>query len=141
MAIDKEVIREKFAKLAEVIGLLEKYKNTPRENFLIDFTINSAAQFNLILGIEVIMDIGNHILAEKYQVHPKEYKEIIEALGKYEIVPEDFAKENAEMASFRNLIIHQYEKVDMNLIYQNLQKAPDVFRQFAEYFQEFLNKI
>lgn len=141
MSVDKKIIKEKLTKLNQVIKLLEKYKTVSREDFLIDFTINSAAQFNLILGIEIIVDIGNHILAEKYQVHPKEYKEVIEALGEYEIVPERFARENVEMAKFRNLIIHQYGKVDMKLVYQNLQKAPDIFRQFAKYFAEFLEKL
>lgn len=140
MTIDTKIIQEKLAKLNQVIKLLEKYKKVSREDFLIDFTINSAAQFNLILGIEIIVDIGNHILAEKYQVHPKEYKEVIEALGEYEIIPGDLARENVEMAKFRNLIIHQYGKVDMELVYQNLQKAPDIFRQFAKYFVEFLEK-
>ena len=138
--IDKDTIKEKLTKLSKAISLLEEYKLVPRKDFLINFTINSAAQFNLILGIEIIMDIGNHILTEKYQIHPKAYKEIIEMLGKYEIVPQNFARENIEMAKFRNLIIHQYGKVDMKKVYQNLQKAPNIFRQFAKYYLAFLEK-
>ncbi len=140
MSLDKTVIEEKLAKLAQAIQLLEKYKKVSREDFLVDFTVNSAAQFNLALGIEIIVDIGNHILGEAYQVHPKEYAEVIEALGEYEIVPKELAKGNIEMAKFRNRIIHHYGAVDMGLVYENLQKAPDVFRQFARAFSEFLER-
>ncbi len=138
MSIDKETIREKLDRLEQAVKLLEKYRKVPKEDFLIDFTINSASQFNLILGIEIIVDIGNHILAEMYQVHPKEYKGIIKALGEHKIVSEKFAEENLEMAKFRNLI---YGKVDMKEIYNNLKKAPDVFREFAKHFAEFLERI
>ena len=140
MSIDEKSIKEKLIKLEQVIKLLEKYKKVSKDNFLVDFTINSAAQHNLILGIEIIVDIGHHILTEVYQAHPKEYKEIIEMLGEYEIVPKKFAKKNVKMASFRNLIIHQYTKLNMKEVYQNLQKAPDIFRKFAKYYLEFLEK-
>lgn len=141
MSIDKETIREKLDRLEQAVKLLEKYRKVPKEDFLIDFTINSASQFNLILGIEIIVDIGNHILAEIYQVHPKEYKGIIKALGKHEIVSEKFAEENLEIAKLRNLIVHQYGEVDMKEIYNNLKKAPNVFHGFAKYFIEFLERI
>jgi len=45
------------------------------------------------------------------------------------------------MARFRNKLVHIYEEVSLDEVYQNLQKAPDIFREFAKYFQEFLEKI
>ena len=117
MPIDKESIQERLDKLSDVIRLLEQYKNVPRGDFFADFTINSAAQFNLVLGIEIIVDIGAHILSEAFQIRAGEYREIILALGTYAVVPESFAKEQSDMARFRNLIIHQYSDIDMRQIY------------------------
>jgi uncharacterized protein YutE (UPF0331/DUF86 family) len=140
MSIDKESIQERLKKLSEVIRLLEQYKETNRADFLVDFTINSATQFNLILGIEIIVDIGAHFLSEVYQVRAGEYREVLLALGEKGITPHQFANEHADMARFRNLIIHQYSDVDMRQVYDNLQKAPDTFRAFAQYFVDFLEK-
>lgn len=140
MSIDKKTIEEKLNKLREASKYLDKYKVESEEDFLVDFTVNAAAMHYMVLGIEIIVDIGNHLLSEVYQAHPDEYREVIEALGEYEIVPENFSKENADMAKFRNLIIHAYGKIDMKQVYQNLQKAPDAFRKFAEYYIEFLEK-
>lgn len=140
MSIDKQSIKNKLNKLEGALKLLERYKNLSKEDFLIDFTINSAAMYNLILGIEIIIDIGGHILNEVYQVRPQEYKEVIKMLGEYEIVPEAFSKENIDMAKFRNFIIHQYGEIDMKEIYQHLQKTPDIFRKFVKYYLKFLEK-
>lgn len=140
MSIDKKSIDRKLKRLIESLKYLDKYKKESKEDFLIDFTVNAAAMHYMVLGIEIIVDIGNHFLSEVYQAHPDEYKEVIGALGEYEIVPEKFAKENTDMARFRNLIIHAYDKIDMEEVYQNLQKAPDIFRKFAKYYIKFLEK-
>jgi len=141
MVLDKFSIEEKLRRLREIISFLEEYRKVPKEDFIRDHTINGAARHYLVLGIEIIVDIGNHLLSEVFQVKTTEYAEIIEKLGKVKIVPEKFAKENIDMARFRNLLIHEYTKVDLEKVYQNLQKAPDIFREFAKYFQEFLEKI
>ncbi|TSC79716.1 MAG: hypothetical protein G01um101429_391 [Parcubacteria group bacterium Gr01-1014_29] len=140
MPLDKESIQERIGKLSQIIKLLDQYKGESEEDFLVDFTINSAAQFNLIIGIEIIVDIGSHILNELYQVRPKEYQEVITALGEQEIISKEFAVENSDMPKFRNFVIHQYEDVDMKQVHAYLQKAPNVFRKFAEYFMDLLEK-
>lgn len=141
MAIDEESIKRKLKKLEEVVAKLEECKRASKEDFMTDFRISDSAMHNLVTGIEIIVDIGNHILTEVFQVAADEYAKIIEKLGETKIVPKDFAEANIEMARFRNLIIHAYEKIDLNLVYQNLQKAPDIFRKFAKYYLEFLERI
>jgi uncharacterized protein YutE (UPF0331/DUF86 family) len=141
MVIDRETIENKLKKLEEVIVKLEECKKVKKEDFAIDFRISDAAMYNLIQGIEIIIDIGNHILSEVFHITADEYAQVIEKLGETNVIPPDFAEENINMARFRNLIIHAYEKIDLDKVYQNLQKAPDIFRQFAKYYLEFLEKL
>ena len=138
--VDKNSIHEKFQKLSEVIERLEEYRKVPRADFMVDYTVNSASMHHLVLGIEIITDIGNHLLNEIFQAHPKDYQEIILMLGKHRVVPEELAKENADMAKFRNLLIHEYINIDLRKVYANLRKAPDIFREFAAAFSDFLEK-
>ena len=131
---------EKLAKLDEAVNLLKEYRLAPYENFLSDKTLQGSTMYYMIIGVEVIVDIGMHILSAVYHTTAREYKEAIEKLGEYEVVPEKFAKENADMAKFRNLLVHEYGIVDLEQVYNNLQKAPDIFRKFAEYYIDFLEK-
>lgn len=139
--LDKKSIKNKLAKLEECIEVLEKLKETPKKEFLKNKEKSGAAMHYLVIGIEVIVDIGQHILSEIFNSRGESYEEIILKLGEKKVANKNFAKENAKMAKFRNLLIHEYIKVDLNKVYANLQKAPDIFRQFAKYFQEFLEKI
>lgn len=139
--IKKETIKKRLKNLQEVIEKLEECKKAPRKDFLKDYRINDIAKYNLIIGIENIIDIGGHILSEVFQKQAEDYAEIIEKLGEVEVISKKFAKENVDMARFRNLLIHEYIKVDLEKVYQYLQKAPDIFRKFAKAFQGFLDKI
>lgn len=141
MPINKKTIEEKIIRLNQAVQLLEQYKKVSKNSFLADQTTIGATLYNMILGIEIIVDIGSHILNEAYQVRPKEYKEVIEKLGEYEIVPPDFAKDNSDMAKFRNLLIHEYIKVDFEKVYNYLQMAPDIFREFARNYIEFIDEL
>jgi uncharacterized protein YutE (UPF0331/DUF86 family) len=139
-SINKKAMDKKLDLLIEVIEKLQDIKALSRENFMSDFFIHDAAIRNLVLGIEIIVDIGNHILSEKFHSSANTYKDVIIALGEVEVIPKDFAEENTKMADFRNLIIHAYGSLDMKQVYQNLQKAPDIFNKFAKCYVEFLEK-
>ncbi len=134
---DKNVIQNKIARLERNINILKGYKNIPRSNFLSDFTINGATLHYLVESIEIIIDVGNHILAEEFALDAATYSDVIVKLGENKVVPQKFAEENMYMAKFRNRIIHIYNEIDLQEVYENLQKAPDIFRQFIVYYTEF----
>ncbi len=138
--INKKETDKKLDILTEAIEKLQDVKALSREDFMSDFFIHDTAIRNLVLGIEIIVDIGNHILSEIFHSSENTYKDVIITLGEAGVISKNFAKENADMADFRNLIIHAYGSLDMKQVYQNLQKAPDIFRKFAKCYIEFLEK-
>lgn len=138
--LNKKAIDEKLFKLQESVKILEELRGKGQKVFFADKIIQDATTLNLFVSIEMITDIGNHIITEVFQKQAKTYKEIIELLGETGVIPEKFAKENEDMTKFRNLVVHDYDKITPEGVYGNLQKAPDVFRQFAKYFVEFMEK-
>lgn len=139
--VNKQTIQDKLLRLRESIKVLEELKDEPKNIFLNDPKINGAAMFNLIISIEIIVDIGNHILSEVFQKPASTYKDVIVFLGEAEVLPKEFAEENKDMADFRNKLIHDYDRVELEKVYEYLQKAPDTLNEFAKYFINFLDKI
>lgn len=140
MTLDKEIIQERLAKLEHVVQKLESEKPRSIEELASNDTLSDATLYRLQVGIEAIVDIGNHILTEVYGHRSETYKDTILELGSRGIIPKEFAHENADMAGFRNVIVHHYVKVDFEKVYHYLTKAPAIFRQFAEAFDRFLEK-
>lgn len=138
--LNKKTIQEKLFKLQESIKILEELRKRGRAAFFADRIVQDSAILNMFTSIEMITDIGNHIITEVFQKQAKNYKEIIVLLGDTGVVPVGFSKENEDMTKFRNLVAHDYHKITPEGIYENLQKAPDIFRAFAKYFVEFMEK-
>lgn len=136
------IIEERLLKLNKAIkvlkGIRQKYSKTI---FLSNDEIQFSAFYGLVMGIEAICDIGAHILSKYYGESYGSYKDIIQGLGKFEIVSHNLAKDSEEMPDFRNVLIHVYTEIDSEEVYTNLQKAPEEFTKFAKYFLKFLEKI
>lgn len=138
--VDKTVVQNRFLKLEGVVNILTELREVSEGEFLKDPRTNGATMFNLVVGIELIVDIGNYILSQAFQKPEKTYKDVILALGKRGVVPDEFAQQNQDMPRFRNKLIHVYPEIDLVEVYQHLQKAPDVFRTFAKHFSDFLDR-
>jgi len=100
----------------------------------------SAVERNFQIAIECILDIGNHLIAEKGFETPDDNEDIIVILGKEGIVPSDFAGRMRGMAGFRNILVHEYTGIDYGLLYDYLVHRLDDFRDFARYLVAYLEK-
>ena len=133
-------MNSKLFRLKDVIGILEKLSRSRKDEFVKKFELNNLAMFNLLIGITIILDVGQHVLSRRVGKTAEEYKEVVRMLGENGIVSKAFADENIDMAKFRNFMVHDYDKIDEAMVYDYLQKAPDVFHQFAKYFVEFMER-
>ncbi len=140
IALDRQLVDRRLHKLQQVIARLERKRPRTPEELVKEDLLSDATFYRLQIGIEAVIDIGGHILAEVYQRQPESYKDIILALGKEGVVPEKFAEENAAMVDFRNIVVHHYVDIDPQKAFTNIDKAPRILRRFAEYFVEFLEK-
>lgn len=136
----KIIVKERIKKIEEAVSQLKEIRTLPEREFLKNKKIQYAAMYAMIISIEAVCDIGNHILAKYFNKAAETYKDIILLLGENGIVPVSFSQKSAEMTDFRNILIHLYLKIDEKEVYKNLQKAPEEFTKFCQYFLKFLEK-
>lgn len=137
---EHESVNNKLFRLKEISKILDEIRSVTKGEFLKDGKLNSAAMFNLLIGITIILDVGQHLLTQFAQRTAREYQEVVKFLGEEKIISVSLASENKKMSSFRNMLVHEYDKIDLAQVHDYLQKAPDIFRQFAKYFVEFMDK-
>jgi len=138
--IEHETIQKKLVRLERNIGILKTYIPIEQQVFEEDYTILGATLHYLVESIEIIVDIGNHILAEEFSESADTYANVIRKLGTHGIVSNQFAMDNEAMVRFRNRVIHVYDDIDLKEVHCYLKKAPDVFQEFARQFACFLEK-
>ena len=138
--INKSSIKDKLFKLQESIKIIEEILSEGEDKIISNERSKGALYFNLVISIETILDIGNHILAESFNKPAPSYKDIILSLGTTGVISKKFSEQNQEMGDFRNKIIHDYDRIDDVRALEYAKKAPEIFKTFAKTFVDFVEK-
>lgn len=136
--LEKSLIAAKLSKLREYQRFLKELQTTSREDFTSDFKIRGAAERYLQVSIECIVDIGNEIISSLQLRRPERYRDIPYILAEEKIIPKAFAKTIASMIGFRNLLVHDYASINLDLVYEFLQTKLHDFEVFTKYVVKWL---
>lgn len=134
-AIDKINIRLK--KIFEYLDYLREFQGIGVEELERDFQKRGAVERYFQLTIEAVLDIANLLNAE-YRFRPAEDgRESILILGEEGILPKKFAKDFSGVSGFRNILVHDYLKIDYKKVVENLRHLAD-FEKFAQAVAQYL---
>jgi uncharacterized protein YutE (UPF0331/DUF86 family) len=136
--IDREVVRKKLQELNSYLKEMEKLKAISWDEFFSSLSKQWMVFHGLQLSIQIVIDVGNHILASLGETQIEDYVDIIDKLGERRIIPLEFAREIRGMAGLRNILVHEYVKIDLRKIYDILQNRLTDFYNFIEYINQFL---
>jgi len=132
------MIKERIKRLEENLITLEEFrKNTSLEDVLEDKIKQWALRYGILECIQEVVDISCALVSSNNLGSPKNYRECIEILIKNGYIPEDLGKRLINMIGLRNLLVHEYMKIDLSRLYEFLNNVGD-FREFIYYIE--LNK-
>lgn len=129
--VDREVAER-------LLGLLEGYVNDLRTVQTIGFAEYSAdirtkrfVERTLQIAIEACLDLGYHIIADEGLREPEDNKDVFKVLAEGGIIDAKLLEALQPMASFRNLIVHDYGKIDDEIVFGILQRRLGDFKEYA----------
>jgi uncharacterized protein YutE (UPF0331/DUF86 family) len=93
----------------------EEYSKNP-DLFSTDFTLQDSAVLNIIRACEQAIDLANHIIKDNRYGIPTSSAESFELLVKKKIISADLAEKLIKMTKFRNIVIHAYQQVKIEIV-------------------------
>lgn len=138
MVLRVESIQAKLLKLEEVISELKDLRSLGEETFRKSRAQMWSVERGLQLGAEILLDIGTHILSAQYGISPADYKDILEQLGRQGILNEDLRERLKGVAGFRNILVHDYIRLDPEKVLAAFNQAPADFGDFALAIRDWL---
>lgn len=93
--------------------------------------LQAAGERLLQVGIQIVLDIGAHVLSDRGILDWDEYRQIPERLARETIISADLADRLARAAGQRNLLVHMYLDIDPALVFDTLASDLDAFEVFA----------
>ena len=136
----KEEIENKLNQLKKYVGELRKLKGLTWSEFTKDNVKRAAVERFFQMAIEVVIDISSMIISCENFEKPDDYRSIILKLGKSGVLDENFAEEFADIAGFRNVLVHQYAKIDTKIVHRKLEENLEDFDEFAKQIATYLKE-
>ncbi|WP_067330706.1 type VII toxin-antitoxin system HepT family RNase toxin [Sulfurovum riftiae] len=125
-------IEAKIKKVDYYVSLLEEYKVNCKERFVSDPMFEGALLHYLYLASDGCIAIAEMVLKYKNIGRAQSYYDAIDTLGEHNIIPREFAYGFAKIASFRNFLAHDYEKIDYVVICEEALEKLDEIREYLK---------
>ena len=138
--MDRDLIQRRLAELQRNLRTLQQWKSVPYEIWVASTEKIWAVEHGLQTSIQIVLDIGNHLLAELGENNVEDYASVIVGLGTTGILPVDFSERIKPMAGFRNLLVHEYAEVDLKEVHRILRDHLSDFEAFGQYVETYLSK-
>jgi uncharacterized protein YutE (UPF0331/DUF86 family) len=131
-------IERKIVKISYYLSLLDEYKVDCKKRFLSDPMYEGALLHYLYLVSDGSISLAEMVIKYKSLSSPQSYYDAIDILGEKGILPREFAYKFAKIASFRNFLAHDYEKIDYLVICEEALLKLDEVREFLVHIEKSL---
>lgn len=138
--VDREVADRLLGLLEGYVHDLAQVKAMSFAEYSADLKTRRFAERTLQIAIEASLDLGNHIIADEGLREPEDNRDVFRVLAEEGIIDAKLLENLQPMASFRNLIVHDYAKIDDEIVFGIVQRRLDDFTGFARKVIAYLNR-
>lgn len=138
MEFNSDKVRKITSEIYSALEHLEDLKRLPKETFLADTHKISSAKYNLIIAIEAIIDLCNHVIAKNAFRTPEDYADTFRVMAERGAFDAPFTETLIQMARFRNRLVHIYWEVNNEELHGILQTRLGDVKQFLLKFGSFI---
>lgn len=125
------VIINKAASIERCIKRIREDYLGHEAEFETNFMRQDAILLNLQRACEQSIDLGNHLIRIQGLGAPQGAKDTFAILEKAGVISPELCLKLAHMAGFRNIAVHEYSKLDLNVAQAIIEKHLDDLLEFS----------
>jgi uncharacterized protein YutE (UPF0331/DUF86 family) len=127
-----EVILNKVAIIERCLKRIAEEYEDHEDDLETDYTRQDAIVLNLLRASEAAIDLAMHAARVGELGLPQESREAFALLERDGRLDPDLSREMQAMVGFRNVAVHDYQKLNLEVVRGILEGRLDDFREFAE---------
>ena len=123
------------AKIATLVRCIERARAERAEagsSFQTDFTRQDAAILNVMRACEAAVDLANMLIRKQRSGLPGQMKESFVLLERGRFITTELSERLQGMIGFRNIAVHQYKELDLNIVESIIDDGLEDLLEFAE---------
>ncbi len=126
------VIENKISAVKKYLKILERYGKYSVEEIRDDVDIRGMVERYLYLAAQSTIDLAESIIAYRKFRKPTTMSEAFYILEEEGIIPAELNKKMVGMVGFRNVIAHDYDKIDYDIVYSALREGIKDIERFVD---------
>ena len=143
MKLDKERLEKYLDEIAAETIDIEKIisqKSKKDDDILQDPHIIKSLKYSTIVIAEAIASALQHILAKKYNIVIDGYMAVFRESKEHKVISTELLTRLQPFFRFRNMLVHQYWRVDNKVFAENLRNGLNDFRIFVNETRKIINE-
>ena len=136
--VRKDLVAVRLEKLRNYLKTLKAIGKFDLNTFKKDVFIHATAERYLHLSIECLLEVGSHVISDRGYRKPDTYSEIFEILAEEKVISGALLKELEGMAAFRNILVHDYFRLDLDQVYEILKERIKTLEKLAKVYAALL---
>src|SRR5690606_29483638 len=109
--------------------------------FRTDYTAQDAAILNVIRACETAIDLANMVIRIRRLGVPSETRQSFAILVRENLLERELGTRLGKMVGFRNLAVHRYHELDINIVESVIRDRLDDLLAFAESVRPILKEV
>jgi uncharacterized protein YutE (UPF0331/DUF86 family) len=129
--VDRLILQEKLESLARCVRRVEQKRPPSLDLLVADPDIQDILVLNLGRAVQLCVDIGSHLISATDAPVPQTMGEVFSTLAALGVISDELAARLRAAVGFRNIAVHNYDRVDWAIVFAISTRHLDDFRKFA----------
>jgi len=111
---DPELVAKKLALIETCVRQLRSLGNP--DALRTDVREERFVEHTLQIAVQAVLDVASHIVSDERLGEPRTNRELFTLLRRAAWLPSELADALSAMAGFRNVLVHGYDTVDLDIV-------------------------
>ncbi len=111
-----EVLAQKVASLQRCVSRAREARAQAGADFRANYNLQDAALLNVIRACDTAIDLANMLIRRRRLGIPAESSESFAILSREKLISGELAERLQRMVGFRNVAVHQYRDLDLDIV-------------------------
>ncbi|MBM4136508.1 MAG: DUF86 domain-containing protein [Nitrospira sp.] len=134
-----KAIENKISSARKYSAILKRYRGFAKEKICNNTDIRGAVERYLYLEAQSVIDLAEAVIAHNDFRKPTTMSEAFYILNEEKIISKKLTEKLVRMVGFRNVLAHDYEDIDYDIVYKVLQEGLNDIEVFLKIISKKLN--
>jgi len=130
--VDWIMVKRRMDYAFKALGGLNEILAKPLEEVTSSAILRLAFERSVHVIVESIIDVARHITSVKGWGPAETYRDYVEILRKWGVIPSELAEELLKYIAWRSILMHGYIEIDYSRLYEDSKGLADALRKFEK---------